>query len=67
MTPMTDFPANVRAVLTAKKLRQTELARRLKVSPAMISQWLSGKRRPTLATILRIADALNVRPSRLVS
>jgi len=60
------FCENVRQLMAYHGLNQTELAVRLDVSPSFISQLLNGGRRPGLATIESIADALGVEPHRLL-
>ena len=41
-------------------LSQKELGQKLDMSPVMISQYETGKRIPKLATLQKIADALNL-------
>ena len=46
-------------------ISQAELARRMGVSPAMISQYETGARSPKMDTLKKIADALGVHASEL--
>jgi DNA-binding Xre family transcriptional regulator len=60
-----DMPAQMagnrlRRVLAEKKITQSELAKRLKVSPAVVNRVLKNPDRSMVATLRRIADALGV-------
>ena len=57
---------NLKRIRTAKKLSQGAIARKLKVHRAYISGIENGKRNPTLATIDKLAKALNVYVDRLL-
>ena len=50
----------IRRVRLEKNITQSQLAARLKVSQAMIAQYESGKRIPKIDTIRKIAIALDV-------
>lgn len=50
-----------------KKLSQQELAKRAGVSQTAIYQWEKGTRIPKIEAISKIADALNVKISDLIS
>ncbi|KKQ38212.1 MAG: hypothetical protein US54_C0015G0010 [Candidatus Roizmanbacteria bacterium GW2011_GWA2_37_7] len=60
------FGANLKKIRLEKKMSQGDICRALEVDRAFISNLESGKRNPTLATIKRIADALNVDPKVLL-
>ena len=51
---------NIRWVRLSRKMKQSDLCRKLNVDRAYISNIESGKMNPTLSTIERIAKALNV-------
>ena len=60
------FGANMKKIREAKKMSQGDICRALEVDRAFISNLESGKRNPTLATIKRIADALDVSVDKLL-
>ena len=51
---------NIRNIRKSKNMSQDELGRALGVSQAMIAQYESGKRKPKIGTLAKIAEALNV-------
>lgn len=57
---------NLKRIRTAKKLSQGAIARKLNVHRAYVSGIEHGKRNPTLATIDRLAEALNVSVDQLL-
>jgi transcriptional regulator with XRE-family HTH domain len=61
------FVANLRAMLTENGLNQSDLAQRLGVTPAYVSQLLSGHRTPHLETLEKLAKAMNCQASDLIS
>ena len=52
---------------TGKRLSQEELAAKLFVSRDLVSKWETGARRPDWQMIERIAEVLDVSPSRIVN
>ena len=44
-----------------------DLARRVQVNKGRVSEWTSGKRRPSSQTCIRLADALGVDPDELLA
>src|SRR5688572_9920881 len=54
------FGRHLEELLVALGIKQAELARRLDASPQWVNQIINGGRRPTNATIRRIATALGV-------
>jgi transcriptional regulator with XRE-family HTH domain len=46
---------------------QSEIARRMGVTPSYVSQILSGHRRPGLDTLEAVADALGCDPAELIA
>jgi transcriptional regulator with XRE-family HTH domain len=55
-----DFPSWLKRQLARREWSAAELARRMGVGPARVSEWLAGKYLPNPASCLRLADALNV-------
>ena len=51
---------NLKKIRTAKKMSQGDISRALDVHRAYISGIENGKRNPTLATIEKLANALDV-------
>jgi len=60
------FRTNVRRRLAEKGMRQRELATRLDVTDAYVSQILSGRSVPGLEVIEKIAGALETTPQYLL-
>jgi predicted transcriptional regulator len=61
------FRANVRGRMAALGLSQDALAKRMKVTPAFVSQMLSGHRNPGLNSLEDFAKALEIDASELIS
>jgi XRE family transcriptional regulator, regulator of sulfur utilization len=57
---------NLKKVRAKKKMSQGDIARALEVDKGYISNIESGNKNPTLATIQRLADALNVSADELL-
>jgi transcriptional regulator with XRE-family HTH domain len=57
---------NIRKHRIASALSQEELASRMGVEQFYISGWEAGRRNPTLITLWRAADALQVAPATLL-
>ena len=57
---------NLKKVSAKKKMSQGALARLLEVDKGYISNIENGKKNPTLATIQRLADALEISVSELL-
>jgi transcriptional regulator with XRE-family HTH domain len=60
------FGAHLRALRVAQGLTQAELAESARTSKPFISNLERGLTTPTLGMILRLAEALNRRPSVLI-
>jgi transcriptional regulator with XRE-family HTH domain len=58
--------ANLKRELGARKISQTELARRCGVSIPRITEIMQAKYNPTLGTVERLATALDVAPTALL-
>lgn len=61
-----DFRANVNATLAKQGISRSELASRMGVSAAYISQILNGDHEPGLRVVERIAEALGVQAATLL-
>lgn len=57
---------SIRQARAAKNMTQKEAASALGISQQAYSQYESGKRRPKMDTIVKIADALGVQPQELI-
>lgn len=55
----TNFQENVKRLLKSERISQRELAKRLGVSDAAVSELLNGNYSPSLDYVERIAKALN--------
>ena len=64
---MSHLPKNVTSLRQKAGISQSELARKMGVSPPRISDIESGSSNPTLSTIQAIADVLCTTPSRLLA
>jgi transcriptional regulator with XRE-family HTH domain len=62
----TKLGKNLKQIRIAKKLSQGAIARKLNVHRAYVSGIEHGKRNPTLATIDRLAEALDVPVNQLL-
>jgi transcriptional regulator with XRE-family HTH domain len=60
------FGAHLRKLRTARDMTQAQLAESARTSTPFISQLERGVTTPTLGMLLRLADALECRPSELV-
>lgn len=57
-----NFASWMRSQLKRNDWTAADLARRVSISPGRISEWLSGKRQPSSASCLRLADAFGADP-----
>ena len=57
---MTDFHQRLRQLRTARKITQTRVAELLGVSPRVYTRWENGDATPLFATVVKIADILDV-------
>jgi transcriptional regulator with XRE-family HTH domain len=57
---MTDFHQRLRRLRTARKVTQTRVAELLNVSPRVYTRWENGGAVPLFATVVKIADILDV-------
>ena len=56
----------IKEIRLEKRLTQTQLAKKAKISQSYLSELESNKKSPTLRQLCKIADALGVMPSELV-
>lgn len=57
---MKDFPQRLRQLRTARRITQTRVAELLAISPRVYTRWENGDATPQFATVVKIADILNV-------
>ena len=55
-----EFGKNLRIVRRALHISQVELAESLEVSQSVVSQWENGEVSPTLDTLVKICECLEV-------
>lgn len=60
------FKENLKQILNNRKLKQAELCRMTGIQTSLMSEYLSGKKSPTIGNALLIADALNISLDTLV-
>jgi transcriptional regulator with XRE-family HTH domain len=63
---MDAFAAKLRQRAKDLKISNSEAARRIGLSERRYAHYVSGKREPDLATLMRIAEALETTPSALL-
>ena len=61
------FAENLKNKLHALGITQTELSKRTGINKAIISEYISGKYEPKQKNLFKIATALNIKPSELIS
>lgn len=66
MPEPTDFAVRLAALLDERQMTQLELAARVGVTRAAMSRYVSGEREPRFATLVVIAEALDVHVEELV-
>ena len=64
---LAEFGATVRELRKGKNLSQEELALEIGMDLTSINEIENGRRNPTLRTVVKIANALGVRPAELLS
>lgn len=60
-----DLGANIRAARRAAGMRQHELARQLRISPAALSQIETGRNQPTVRVLTEVMRILNLTPNEI--
>ncbi|MDE6058607.1 MAG: helix-turn-helix domain-containing protein [Clostridia bacterium] len=61
-----NFRKNLIDLLHEKEICQTQLAREVHISQSAISNWLSGKKEPSIESLWILADYFNVTIDQLV-
>lgn len=61
-----EFQKNLGRLLKDNKMRQADLCRLTGIQTSLMSEYLSGKKSPTLGNAILIADALNISLDQLV-
>lgn len=61
-----DFKDRLASAMERRGITRSELARRLDVSPAAVSSWTTGPKRPDIRKLAQIAAELGVSPSYLL-
>lgn len=67
MITLTQIQKNLAEAITQSGLSQTEIARRLNVSPTQISCYIHGKKLPALDTFANLCVILDVDPADILS
>ena len=57
----------VRAILDERNISQASFARKIDVSPQVLSGWMMGRRTPGIAELAAMAEELHVSPSYLLT
>ena len=65
LTVSMPFAENLKRIMSQKDVDQSELARRLGVSPQAVNQWASGVTAPRGKRFAKVAEALEVDPADL--
>jgi len=63
---LTELGARIRRIRSEKKMTQIELATRCEFEKASMSRLESGKTNPTILTLKKISEALEVHPGDLL-
>lgn len=61
-----NFAKNLKNARKKLDISQSELARRLNVVQGAIGNWENGTRTPSLKELVKIAEALNTTPAKLI-
>lgn len=56
----------VRAILTERDMSQASFARKIEVSPQVLSGWIVGRRSPSIKDLAKMSEVLSVSPSFLL-
>lgn len=63
---MTDFSQNLKSLLIERHLRQADLCRMTGIQTSLMSEYISGKKSPTIGNAILMADALDISLDTLV-
>ena len=64
---MSDFAENLRKAMFAKRLKGVDVANATKITPSVISRYLSGTHQPSTINLIAISKYLSVSPEALLS
>ena len=64
---MADIKKAIRVALAQRDMGQVDLARKLQVAQPTVNRWVSGEGDLQMATIEKIAEALDLKPSELMA
>ncbi len=65
--PRDVIPRNIKIMLAARGMNQSDLADRLGVTRAQVSNWMTGRSGMTLERLDQIAELLHTTPAKLYS
>ncbi|MBQ4322379.1 MAG: helix-turn-helix transcriptional regulator, partial [Clostridia bacterium] len=60
------FARNLRAIRKARGISQTEVAKRLFVTPQTVSKWENGNALPDVTNLCHLSELLQTTPNRLL-
>ena len=64
---MSNFAENLRSVMFEKRLKSVDIARATKITPSVISRYLTGAHQPSTNNLIAISKYLGISPEALVS
>ena len=64
---MSDFAENLRKAMFAKRLKGVDVANATKITPSVISRYLTGAHQPSTNNLLAISKYLEISPEALLS
>ena len=64
---MSDFAENLRKAMFAKRLKGVDVANATKITPSVISRYLTGAHQPSTDNLLAISKYLGISPEALLS
>ena len=64
---MSDFAENLRKAMFAKRLKGVDVANATKITPSVISRYLTGAHQPSADNLLAISKYLGISPEALLS
>lgn len=64
---MSSFSTNLKVLMSQKGLNGKQLANQLGVSPSTVSMWLTGRSKPNIDTLDKIAEVLQVSTESLIT
>ena len=64
---MSDFAENLRKAMFAKRLKGVDVANATKITPSVISRYLTGAHQPSTDNLIAISKYLGISPEALLS